>query len=49
VVTVIGAFADYVMSPLGSRPNGAGPPPELMAQVETAMQHIVQGVTAQGR
>jgi AcrR family transcriptional regulator len=43
-VTVIGAFADYMMSPATERPSEA-PPPELMAHVEIAMQHVVQGIT----
>jgi AcrR family transcriptional regulator len=43
-VTVIGAFADYMMTPATSRPVEA-PPPELMRHVEVAMQHVVQGIT----
>jgi AcrR family transcriptional regulator len=43
-VTVIGAFADYMMTPATSRPVDA-PPPELMRHVEVAMQHVVQGIT----
>ena len=44
VVTVIGAFADYMMSPAVERPSDA-PPPELMRHVEVAMQHVAQGIT----
>jgi hypothetical protein len=45
VVTVIGAFADYLMSPSKPvAPDGA-PPPALMRHVQAAMQHIVQGIT----
>lgn len=43
-VTVIGAFADYMMTPAVSRPDDA-PPPELHRHVEMAMQHVVQGIT----
>lgn len=43
-VTVIGAFADYMMSPAEERPADV-PPPELMRHVEVAMQHVVQGIT----
>jgi hypothetical protein len=44
VVTVIGAFADYMMTPEANRPATA-PPPGLMRHVEVAMQHVVQGIT----
>lgn len=44
VVTVIGAFADYMMTPAVERPTDR-PPPELMQHVEVAMQHVVQGIT----
>jgi AcrR family transcriptional regulator len=42
-VTVIGAFADYMMTPETQRPASA-PPPELLRHVEVAMQHVVQGI-----
>lgn len=42
-VTVIGAFADYMMTPATSRPDDE-PPPALMRHVEVAMQHVVQGI-----
>jgi AcrR family transcriptional regulator len=45
VVTVIGAFADYLMSPAASTSSDATPPPELMNHVRVAMHHIVQGIT----
>jgi len=42
-VTVIGAFADYMMmTPTDQRPDVV--PPELMCRVESAMHNIVQGV-----
>jgi AcrR family transcriptional regulator len=44
VVTVIGAFADYMMTPQVHRP-ATEVPPELMCHVEVAMQHVVQGIT----
>jgi AcrR family transcriptional regulator len=44
VVTVIGAFADYLMSP-GAASAEETPPPELMNHVRVAMHHIVQGIT----
>jgi AcrR family transcriptional regulator len=44
VVTVLGAFADYLMSPSDS-PKPALPPRELMEQVEISSQNIVQGIT----
>jgi AcrR family transcriptional regulator len=45
VVTVIGAFADYLMSPVTTTSLETKPPPELMQHVRVAMQHIVQGIT----
>lgn len=46
VTTVVGAFVDYLMSPALSRPDDeAEVPPALMAQVKTAMQQIVRGIT----
>ena len=47
VVTVLGIFADYLMSPAASRDNGAVPP-ALTRHVESAMHHIVQGIIAAG-
>ena len=47
VVTVIGIFADYLMSPAAAGDNGVVPV-DLKRHVETAMQHIVQGITAAG-
>jgi AcrR family transcriptional regulator len=44
VITVLGAFADYLMSPAATA-NG-DVPAHLLRHVEVAMQHIVQGVTA---
>jgi AcrR family transcriptional regulator len=45
VITVLGAFADYMMMP--SRPQqGDEVPPELTRHVEVAMHHIVQGIVA---
>jgi AcrR family transcriptional regulator len=44
VVTVLGAFADYLMSPSDS-PKPSAPPHELMEQVEISSQNIVQGIT----
>ena len=44
VVTVLGAFADYLMSP-SDTPKPAVPPHELMEQVEISSQNIVQGIT----
>jgi AcrR family transcriptional regulator len=44
VVTVIGAFADYMMTPDANRPTDA-PPRQLRGHVEVAMQHVVQGIT----
>lgn len=48
VVTVIGAFADWLMSPL-TQGDSEEVPPELMRHVEAAMEHIVMGVTAPAR
>lgn len=45
VVTVIGAFADYLMSPVTTTSLEPTPPPELMRHVRAAMRHIVEGVT----
>ena len=46
VVTVIGAFVDYLMMPRPAAPvDDATPPPELICHVQAAMQHIVQGIT----
>jgi len=48
VVTVIGAFADWLMSP--AKPaDGADMPAELRRHVEAAMEHIVLGVTTPAR
>ena len=47
VVTVIGIFADYLMSPASGGDNGVVPA-ELKRHVETAMEHIVQGIIASG-
>lgn len=47
VVTVIGIFADYLMSPAAAGENGVVPA-ELKRHVETAMEHIVQGIIASG-
>ena len=44
VVTVLGAFADYLMSP-SDTPKPATPPRELMEQVEISTENIVQGIT----
>ena len=44
VLTVLGAFSDYMMTPSeGPRPDL--PPEELVEHVEAAIQHIVQGIT----
>jgi AcrR family transcriptional regulator len=45
VVTVIGVFADYLMSPVTATPIDPEPPPELMRHVRIAMQHLMQGIT----
>jgi len=44
VLTVLGIFADYLMKPAAATTSET-PPPELMRQIEVAMQHIVQGIT----
>jgi AcrR family transcriptional regulator len=44
VLTVLGAFADYLMSP-ATAPSPDAPPAELKRHVETSMQHIMQGIT----
>ncbi len=46
VITVVGAFADFLMSPAEAQANGVAPP-ELMKLVEISMSHIVQGIAAQ--
>jgi AcrR family transcriptional regulator len=47
VITVLGIFSDYLMTPQkGPAPEQA--PPELVHRVEVAMQHIVQGITSPG-
>ena len=45
VVTVIGAFADFLMSPQESETPAEGTPPELVHHIEAAMHHIAQGIT----
>lgn len=45
VVTVLGAFCDYLMSPVTRRSDRPEPPPTLMANVKAAMQQIVRGIT----
>jgi hypothetical protein len=47
VVTVLGVLADFMMSSATAPPDGAVPP-ELTRHVRTAMQHIFQGILAQG-
>ena len=47
VITILGALADFMMSSTAAPADGAVPP-ELSRHVETAMQHIVQGITAPG-
>jgi len=47
VVTILGALADFMMSSAVAPADGAVPP-ALNRHVETAMQHIVQGITAPG-
>jgi AcrR family transcriptional regulator len=44
VMTVLGAFADYLMSP-SDTPKPALPPHGLIQQVEISSQNIVQGIT----
>ncbi|MHB8377753.1 MAG: TetR/AcrR family transcriptional regulator [Dehalococcoidia bacterium] len=46
VVTVVGAFAHYMMSPAEGPADGAVPP-ALMRHVEIAMRHIVNGIAVQ--
>ena len=46
VVSVIGAFADYVMSPADAPANGAVPL-ALTRHIEIAMRHIVDGIATQ--
>jgi AcrR family transcriptional regulator len=43
VVTVIGAFADYLMSP-SEEEAPAGTPPDLVRHIEASMHHIVHGI-----
>ena len=45
VTTVIGAFADFLMSPAPEPANG-GVPPQLAKHVEVAMRHIAMGIGA---
>ena len=47
VITILGALADFMMSSAAAPADGAVPP-ALNRHVETAMQHIVQGITAPG-
>jgi AcrR family transcriptional regulator len=47
VVTVLGVLADFMMSS-ATAPEDGSVPPELTRHVETAMQHIVQGILSQG-
>jgi AcrR family transcriptional regulator len=47
VITILGALADFMMSS-GAAPADGAVPPALNRHVETAMQHIVQGITAPG-
>ena len=44
VITVLGAFSDYLMSPQAS--SNGGVPHELHHNVEVAMRNIVQGIVA---
>ena len=44
IVTVLGAFGDFLMMPT-TVPAPDQPPPELVRHVRVAMQHIVQGIT----
>lgn len=44
VVTVLGVFADDLMSPVPSADGAV--PPQLLRHVEVAMTHIVRGITA---
>ena len=43
VVTVIGAFVDFVASPAETPPNGEVPP-ALRRHIQLAMRHIVSGI-----
>ncbi|HYM16771.1 MAG TPA: TetR family transcriptional regulator [Dehalococcoidia bacterium] len=45
VVTVLGAFADYLMSPATARSDDPEPPEALLEHVRSAMQQIVRGIT----
>jgi AcrR family transcriptional regulator len=45
VTTVIGAFADFLMSPMPEPSNGAVPP-QLAKHVDSAMRHIAVGIGA---
>jgi AcrR family transcriptional regulator len=47
VITVLGVLADFMMSAAIAPPDGEVPE-ELHRHVQTAMQHIVQGITPQG-
>ncbi len=47
VITIVGALADFMMSSAIAPVDGAVPP-ALNRHIETAMQHIVQGITAPG-
>lgn len=44
IVTVLGAFGDYLMMP-ATGPASEAPPEDLVRQVDVAMRHIVQGIT----
>jgi AcrR family transcriptional regulator len=46
VITVLGVLADFMMS-AAVPPDDGSLPPELTRHVQTAMQHIVQGITPQ--
>lgn len=45
VVTVIGAFADHLMSPATAQSADDAAPPALCNQIQVAMENIVQGIT----
>jgi AcrR family transcriptional regulator len=47
VVTVLGVFSDYLMSP-SPVPDNGDVPPALFRHVDVAMQNIVLGVTSAG-
>jgi AcrR family transcriptional regulator len=47
VITVLGVLADFMMSS-ASAPAAGAVPPELCRHVESAMQNMVQGITAPG-